>query len=81
MSRAVTRNLTIALESQVARWVSRAAAEQDLSVSRFLGRLLKERMLADHGYAAAMRDALGEKPLSSRWSGRYPTRDEIHERR
>jgi hypothetical protein len=81
MSRAATRNVTIVLESQVARWVRRAAAEQDLSVSRFLGRLLKERMLADHGYALAMQDFLAEQPVARREPGPYPSRDEIHERR
>jgi hypothetical protein len=76
-----TRNVTIVLEDEVARWARLAAAEQDTSVSRFLGDLLKERMLADRSYQTAMREALREKPLSSKWTGRLPSRDEIHERR
>jgi len=81
MPKTATRNVTVVLEDEVARWARVSAAEQDTSVSRFLGELLKERMLADRNYAAAMREALREKPLSSKWTGWFPTRDEIHERR
>jgi hypothetical protein len=79
--KAATRNVTVVLDDEVARWARLAAAEHDTSVSRFLGDLLKERMLADRSYQAAMRDALREKPLSSKWTGRLPSRDEIYERR
>ena len=81
MAKNATRNVTVVLEDEVARWARHAAAEHDTSVSRFLGDLLKERMLADRGYQRAMRAALAEKPLSSKWSGRLPSRDEAHERR
>ena len=81
MAKSATRNVTVVLEDEVARWARYAAAEHDTSVSRFLGDLLKERMLADRGYQRAMHAALTEKPLSSKWSGRLPSRDEAHERR
>jgi len=81
MGKTTTRNVTVVLEDDVARWARLAAAEHDTSVSRFLGDLLKERMLADRSYQRAMREALAEKPLSSKWTGRLPSRDEIHERR
>lgn len=81
MGKTTTRNVTVVLEDDVARWARLAAAEHDTSVSRFLGDLLKERMLADRGYQRAMREALAEKPLRSKWTGRLPSRDEIHERR
>ncbi len=81
MPKAATRNVTVVLDDEVARWARRAAAERDTSVSRFLGELLKERMLANRGYQPAMREALREKPLASKWTGSYPTRDEIHQRR
>ncbi len=80
MGKPTTRNVTVVLEDDVARWARLAAAEHDTSVSRFLGDLLKERMLADRGYQRAMREALREKPLSSKWTGRLPSRDEIHDR-
>lgn len=73
--------MTVVLEAEVARWARLAAAERDTSVSRFLGGLLKERMLTDRTYQRAMREALREQPLSSTWTGRLPSREEMHERR
>jgi hypothetical protein len=81
MGKTTTRNVTVVLDDDVARWARLAAAEHDTSVSRFLGDLLKERMRADRGYQRAMREALSEKPLRSKWTGPLPSRDEIHERR
>jgi hypothetical protein len=81
MPKTLTRNVTVVLEDEVARWARLSAAERDTSVSRFLGALLKERMLAERTYETAMREALRERPLRSKWTGRLPTRDEIHERR
>lgn len=80
MGKSTSRNVTVVLEDEVARWARLAAAEHDTSVSRFLGGLLKERMLTERNHQAAMRDALREKPLRSKWTGRLPSRDEIHER-
>jgi hypothetical protein len=40
------RNVTVTLEEDVAKWARIEAAKQDTSVSRLLGTLLKERMLA-----------------------------------
>jgi hypothetical protein len=81
MGKTTTRNVTVVLDAEVARWARLAAAEHDMSVSRFLGDLLKEHMLAGGSYQTAMREAIREKPLSSKWTGRLPSRDEIHERR
>lgn len=81
MGKTANRNVTVVLEDDVARWARLAAAERDTSVSRFLGGLLKERMLTERNYQTAMREALREKPLRSKWTGPLPSRDEIHERR
>lgn len=81
MSKVATRNVTVVLENEVARWARLAAAEHDTSVSRFLGDLLKERMLADRGYETAMQHFLSQKPVVRKEAGPYPSRDEIHERR
>ena len=48
------RTVTITLDEEVARWAKVWAAEHDTSVSRFLGELLKARMLSDQEYQAAM---------------------------
>ncbi len=73
------RNITITLEENVARWARLEAAKQDTSVSRFLARILEERMLHEDHYDRAMRRALGRKPFL-KTDGRYPSREEVHER-
>ena len=72
-------NLTITAEEEVLRWARVKAAEENTSVARLVGGLLRERMKADLGYEAAKRRFLGVKPrvLSG---GRYPSRDELHDR-
>ena len=46
------RNVTVTLEEEVAQWARIEAARRDTSVSRLLGDLLKERLLAQNGSAA-----------------------------
>ena len=74
------KNVTITLEEEVARWARIWAAEHDTSVSRLVGDLLKERMLAEAGYAAAMKQYLAQRPRPLKTKGRYPARDELHDR-
>jgi hypothetical protein len=73
------KNVTITLEEEVARWARIRAAELDTSVSRLVGEMLKEQMVAEKGYDAARRRYLSRKaaPISS---GAYPRRDDLHER-
>ncbi len=76
------RNVTITLEEEVARWAKVWAAEHDTSVSRFLGGLLKARMLRDQEYQAAMKQYLSRRPtaLTRDRAGRYPRRETLYER-
>lgn len=46
------RNVTVTLEEDVARWARMEAARRDTSVSRLLGSLLKERIVAEGGAAS-----------------------------
>ena len=71
--------MTVALDSDVARWARLEAARRDTSVSRLLSELLKQRMLEDNEYEEAMRRALTRKPFL-KGHGRYLTREEAHER-
>lgn len=73
------RNITVTLEPEVARWARVEAARHEISLSRFLGRMLRERMTAQDGYAAAMRRALARKPFLKS-DGRYLTREQAHDR-
>jgi len=55
------------------------AAKKDVSVSRFLADILKQRMAARDGYAKAMRRALARKPFL-KTDGHYLSREEAHDR-
>jgi hypothetical protein len=77
--KAKLRNVTVTLDEQVARWARVEAARKETSVSRLLGRILRERMLEEGGYERAMRRALSRKPFL-KTDGRYPSREEAHDR-
>jgi len=56
------------------------AAEQGVSVSRYLGKMVEERMRREHAYEAAMRSHLSLQPRPLKEEGSYPTREDIHDR-
>ena len=74
------RNVTIALDEEVARWVRVQAAENDTSVSRFVGDMLHGYMDNDHEYVRAMETFLARCPRALNASGTYPSRNALHER-
>jgi len=51
------KNITISLEEEVAHWARVWAAENDTSVSRFVGDLLQTRMEEERGYRRASRSS------------------------
>ena len=73
------KNVTVSLETDVARWARLEAARRDTSVSKLLGELLKQHMLEQDEYENAMRQALARKPFI-KGAKRYLTREELHER-
>jgi hypothetical protein len=73
------RNITVTLDEEVARWARVEAAGEEMSVSRFLGGLLRQRMLDKDGYERAMRRALARKPFL-KTDGQYLSREEAHDR-
>jgi plasmid stability protein len=76
------RNMTIVLDEEVARWVRVRAAEQDTSVSRFVGELLREMMDDQLQYERAREAFSSVAPRKLRKKGEsLPSRDVIHERR
>ena len=75
------RNVTITLDEEVARWARIKAAEQDTSVSRLVGEMLREKMTNEQSYHTSMKRYLSRKPRPlGRRDVKYPTREEIHER-
>lgn len=76
------KNVTVTLKEDVARWARVKAAEQDKSLSKFLGDLLEERMRHESDYEAARRRFMAGQPFAFREPGeKLPTRDEIHDRK
>jgi hypothetical protein len=76
------KNVTVSLKENVAHWARVKAAEQDKSLSKFLGELLEERMSHESDYEAARRRFMRGKPFAFRDPGeKIPTRDEIHDRK
>lgn len=57
------RNITITLDKSIARWARIEAARRDTSISGLLAGILKERMLEEEAYHAAMGRALEQKPF------------------
>ena len=76
------KNITITLPPEVARWARRKAADEETSVSKFVGRLLEKEMRQSDAYWRAyeewkkLPDDLGGSIDASK---RF-TRDEAHER-
>ena len=75
------KNITITLDAQAAAWARVQAAEQNMSLSRFVGEMLRDKMRHSREYQAAYQAFLAEKPLGlTGASERYPTRDELYDR-
>ncbi len=75
------KNVTITLREHVARWARVKAAEQDISLSRFVGELLAAQMTRETETEAAMKDFLASPPLPLREEGApLPTREELYDR-
>jgi plasmid stability protein len=75
------RNVTITLDEEVARWVRIRAAEQEMSMSRLVGEMLRDKMLAERGYENAMREYLAQRTRKlKKPEARYPKRSELHGR-
>ena len=75
------RNVTVSLDEETARWARIEAACHDMSVSRFVGQVLREQMTASEGFERARQSYLsrGAAPLGAT-HGSLPGRDEIHRR-
>ena len=77
----VMKNVTITLDEETARWARIRAAEQNTSVSRLVGEMLRDQMRDDEAYRLAMQEYLGLEPkMLKRAETRYPRRDDLHER-
>lgn len=71
-------NVTITLDESTAGWLRVQAAERNMSLSRYVGEMARERMKHSEEYQAAYRAFLAEKPL--KLEGRRLTREEANDR-
>lgn len=75
------KNVTVTMDEETARWARIEAAKRDMSLSRFLGDILHERMVGEDAYAHARARYFAQAPRVHRRPGqRLPTRDEVHDR-
>ncbi len=73
--------ITITLDNQAAAWVRRRAAARNMSLSRYVGEILREKMRHSQGYQKAYKAFLAEKPLRLKGPGeRQLTREEANDR-
>ena len=78
----VMKNVTITLDEEVARWARIMAAEQNTSVSRLVGELLREKMLEEQDYQIAMQQYLSQPPKVLKAPGeKFPAREALYERK
>lgn len=79
--RAMKKNVTVVMDEDTARWVRIEAARRDLSVSAFLGQVLRKEREREEGYFQAMDRFMSREPRALAAEGvPLPTRDELHER-
>lgn len=77
----VMKNVTITLDEETARWARVRAAEENTSVSRLVGQMLREKMQAERSYEEAMQRYLALEPVELRKPGEsYPSREELYDR-
>lgn len=76
------KNVTVTLDEDAMQWARVRAAEKNMSLSRFIGELLHERMRHTHEYVEAMNGWRSELPVRLKQdpNDRYLTREEAHDR-
>ncbi|MBI2237895.1 MAG: hypothetical protein HYU54_05130 [Actinobacteria bacterium] len=74
------KNVTVTLDEETARWARIEAARRKMSVSSLLRELLREYMDTQEASAGALERYLSRSPIQLKEAGRYPDRDELHDR-
>jgi hypothetical protein len=76
------KNVTVSLDEETALWLRIRAAQEDLSVSRFLAGLLLEKRREEEVYQQAKAKALSVEPtvLRDRPGDPLPRRSDLYDR-
>ena len=77
--RKTSRNITIALDETLDRWVREEASRRNTSAPRFVATLIRQQMTDDSQYVLAMNEALAREPFTSS-GGSYLSREDAHKR-
>jgi hypothetical protein len=74
------KNITITLDDETATWARVRAAQQNKSLSRFLGELLNSTMHESQAYDDAMQRYLANQPsLLNEGNPTYPARHDLYD--
>jgi hypothetical protein len=74
------KNVTVVLDEEVARWARVKAAQENTSVSRLVGVILRREMQEEDAYATAMQYFLSREPTPLKRGGKYPARESLYGR-
>jgi hypothetical protein len=75
------KNVSIVLDEKVARWARIQAAENDTSLSRLIGEILRTKMVEEEYYQRAKDRYFSQSPWPlKKPSARYPQRQDLHAR-
>ena len=73
--------MTITVSEEVARWTRRKAAEENTSISKFVGGMVEEQMRRSDEYWKAYEEIKKIQPVPGFAARDRLNRDELHERR
>jgi hypothetical protein len=76
------KNVTVTLDEDTAARARVQAAERNMSLSRYIGEVLRRELRTSDEYEAAYRAWRAEKPFPLKGPPRpYPKREELYDRR
>ncbi|MEO8313231.1 MAG: hypothetical protein ABI645_00415 [Pseudomonadota bacterium] len=75
------KNITITLDEQTAKWAREQATQQGLSLSRYVGEVLRKQLPKAQSYERAMNSFLSRTRTALTSPGdKLPTREELYDR-
>lgn len=75
------KRITLTLDGETAARAQAKAGERNMSLSQYIGDVVRRDLRHSHEYEQAMRRFLSQKPLGRKRPGdRYLTRDEVNDR-
>ena len=74
------KNVTVTLDEETLAAARKQAAERGMSVSRYIGEVLRQHSGKGDPYVEAYRAWLAEKPLQFKEGTKKLTRDELYDR-